>query len=75
MKLLLTLLINILILDSSSNEPLSGVTAVDTCSGKEYYSDIFGNIEVPDSCTLQISYISYRDTVITNPKLIKLIQE
>ena len=63
--LILAFLSTLLIVDGETNEPLVGVEVVSQETGKTYYTNLDGEVEIPyDSCNYILQYISYTDTVV-----------
>jgi hypothetical protein len=63
--LILALLTTLLVVDKETNEPLVGVGVTSKETGKTYYTDLDGKVEIPsDSCEYVLEFISYRDTVV-----------
>ena len=63
--LLLAYLSTLFIIDVETSEPLVGVEVISQQTGKSYYTDIDGMVNIPtDSCEYYLRYISYSDTLI-----------
>jgi hypothetical protein len=63
--LILAFLSTLFVVDVETNEPLIGVEVVSEETGKSYYTDLDGMVEIPSaSCQYILKYISYKDTVV-----------
>lgn len=71
--LLLTILKVLVVLDSITNEPLTGVEVTDLETNKTYYTNLDGEVVVPNSsCEYKIRFISYGDTIICDTDTLRL---
>lgn len=70
MNILIMYIISLIIIDSNTKEPLTGVQIKNLKNNKSYYTDLDGKVEIcdDDSCGYQITHISYSDTIISNIK-------
>jgi hypothetical protein len=55
----LFIFITLVIMDSQTKEKLTGVSV--KTKDHTYYTDIYGMVNIPDSDTYNISFISYKD--------------